>query len=1258
MYTKHTHIFRKSLIYSILCFLALNVAAQSRVLYEDFSSAKGSSPPSGWSYDLVSGNAKFDSFFFNNTKYVFAPSIQGNCAFFDVYNGGVQGASNGDGFYEDTYLITPFVNLDTTKDWTLAFDYHFMRLRSPVFAVLWRPNASTPWSRIWEDRSGAELTSHIEIQVFPGSAVKGKGQFAFNWQTTNNALTQGYLAIDNIEIYTKAKFDVRVLPDPLNRTVFCNDDVVDISFVVQNFGTSDVNLTPVKLKISYPLKDTVVLDTIKSIAKGQSISYSADAKYKFRPGYNYTIELVTAHLQDAVHFNDTAFAEIIYLDTLQKPNVKDVERCGNGTVDLFALTHLDDTTFWFDRNNVIQGKGKMFTTPLITADDTFIVRSSKLFSGKVNTYQGLNGFSTPSSGGAFVRVIANEHMVIHSLGQHFRDKGSFKADIYYKKGDYKGHESDSSAWSIIASIDGEAGGWGEFTKLPVKLIELFENDTASFCLAIRGNAPFTFKRVHVSIDVPSMSVFSDRVTNKRFVSGGKLYTGLSWDGEIHYWTVCTSEPDSVAVRIISRPKGVTLKAGTGFNGLFKAGTYSNPDQISEKGQVVYDITGPSIMTNKDYGKLWVIDNINVTTSGGVKVPDSLYYFVPPLFNIDYKLVFTPKGWLTDSTIAITFTVFDLTNGCDTSITRIVQVSLLPAPWFLVKEVCTGNQMFFEVEAKTINQPDLTYKWDFGDGTTSKGSNQVKVYNTAGKYKVKLTATNSFGISASVTREVNVLSRPRPLIDAKFACEGEPIHLEALRIKSSEKITWLIDGQRINDSVTVEHIYNSPGTYFVNLIASNVACADTVGRNVFQFHRPEVTFSAEGRCNYDTFLLFSNVKYSGEGNLGYKWLLNDQLFSTTKDWKGVMPESGGLSVKLITASQFQCSDTFTKMVSVLPSPKANFDVGLACFDVETKFYNKTKDTAGLNVKYQWSFGDGRFSTDINPVNNYQNTGETLVALRATANNGCSDRKDSLVIVKVKPNAKFSFSGSCDGQGVVFTNFSEQSDGTLHFEWDFGDGYTSALHSPVHAYRVEKTTTFIVNLRVYTDYQGCSDIYTEPVTISVNPVCEFRSIRSATDRAVWKFEPVELDSQNHDYTWVFVGSGVSTDASPVHKFEYTESDYSVILNIKNSEGCECFDSSNTVRTSWGLGFNQVKNSGITVFPNPATDVLNIAFDESVTAVPDQLRLTDIAGRIVMTEQLNKVTSMYKFDVSGINKGVYILICTNNSGQSIEIPVIISR
>ncbi len=73
---------------------------------------------------------------------------------------------------------------------------------------------------------------------------------------------------------------------------------------------------------------------------------------------------------------------------------------------------------------------------------------------------------------------------------------------------------------------------------------------------------------------------------------------------------------------------------------------------------------------------------------------------------------------------------------------------------------------------------------------------------------------------------------------------------------------------------------------------------------------------------------------------------------------------------------------------------------------------------------------------------------------------------------------------------------------------------------------------------------------------------------------------------------------------------------------------------------------------IYPNPAADVLNIDLNGQQF---DRLVVTDLTGRIVLNKSMKNVHSIYKLDVTGIEKGMYILML-KNSKESLTLRFVI--
>ncbi len=74
-----------------------------------------------------------------------------------------------------------------------------------------------------------------------------------------------------------------------------------------------------------------------------------------------------------------------------------------------------------------------------------------------------------------------------------------------------------------------------------------------------------------------------------------------------------------------------------------------------------------------------------------------------------------------------------------------------------------------------------------------------------------------------------------------------------------------------------------------------------------------------------------------------------------------------------------------------------------------------------------------------------------------------------------------------------------------------------------------------------------------------------------------------------------------------------------------------------------------AGIEVFPNPATDILNVEFQNELSGKIN-LALTDVSGRVVLNKNLNNITKgqISQINISELAKGVYVLSIENGSDK----------
>jgi PKD repeat protein len=144
-------------------------------------------------------------------------------------------------------------------------------------------------------------------------------------------------------------------------------------------------------------------------------------------------------------------------------------------------------------------------------------------------------------------------------------------------------------------------------------------------------------------------------------------------------------------------------------------------------------------------------------------------------------------------------------------------------------------------------------------------------------------------------------------------------------------------------------------------------------------------------------------------------------------------------------------------------------------LELTFSNQS---AGTDLAYLWTFGDGDSSMDVAPTHTYGTSGTYVVCLEATDTCGVTVSVCDTVTVTActAPVAAFAIADTND-LAITFTNQSTGSG--LSYSWTFGDGNTSTDAAPVHTY--DTTGTYTVCLEV-TDSCGTTISFCDDITLT--------------------------------------------------------------------------------------------------------------------------------------------------------------------------------
>jgi PKD repeat protein/nitrous oxidase accessory protein NosD len=147
---------------------------------------------------------------------------------------------------------------------------------------------------------------------------------------------------------------------------------------------------------------------------------------------------------------------------------------------------------------------------------------------------------------------------------------------------------------------------------------------------------------------------------------------------------------------------------------------------------------------------------------------------------------------------------------------------------------------------------------------------------------------------------------------------------------------------------------------------------------------------------------------------------------------------------------------------------------------------TDRSTGIPLSRQWNFGDSPLTfPDKNPVHVYQRSGTFSVSLLLTNFNGTSTAvKTGYITVIAKPKADF-LTNVTSGFAPLTVKFNDTStESPTSWLWDFGDGYTSAVHNPVHTYT--KGGTYTIRLTASNAAGSGSMTKTDYIVVPIIPV----------------------------------------------------------------------------------------------------------------------------------------------------------------------------
>jgi PKD repeat protein len=163
-------------------------------------------------------------------------------------------------------------------------------------------------------------------------------------------------------------------------------------------------------------------------------------------------------------------------------------------------------------------------------------------------------------------------------------------------------------------------------------------------------------------------------------------------------------------------------------------------------------------------------------------------------------------------------------GIDVATSVIEVMDVATAVFSHTSPIATGTPLTFTNQSIGT---DLSYLWDFGDGTTSSDLTPTHVFTQAGAYTVTLTAQNAVS-SDSVSSIVVVMDVPVAQFSSMATAPvGSTLAFTNLSTGTDLSYLWDFGDGTTSPDINPSHSFSQTGSYTITLTAVNAVGADEV-----------------------------------------------------------------------------------------------------------------------------------------------------------------------------------------------------------------------------------------------------------------------------------------------------------------------------------------------------------------------------------------------------------------------------------------------
>lgn len=426
-------------------------------------------------------------------------------------------------------------------------------------------------------------------------------------------------------------------------------------------------------------------------------------------------------------------------------------------------------------------------------------------------------------------------------------------------------------------------------------------------------------------------------------------------------------------------------------------------------------------------------------------------------------------------------------GCIDTITKIAAATVsMPLVNFSAADTVFCPETPLQFSDSTLGS-NLTYNWDFGDGSSSTLKDPIHSYtNKDTSYTITLIVTDRFGCQDSLTKTnyIRIVSPQAafsaydtasicPLLESKFVSES----------LNYDSLYWNFGDGNTSNLPSTSNFYERFGTYTVTHYArGRGGCIDSAS-SVVNVYNPSstlgFTYTPLEACNQLTVTFQVNPPpgtrfwvFFGDGK-------SDTSGATTLTHTYTRPNLYSPSVRLF--DNLDCIANVGGRQRILVKgvlPVFGMDQDKFCDNGQVQFTDFSIGNDDITSR-NWAFGDGNTSTDMDPSHFFASPGTYYVSQTVTTVTGCSATYTDTVRVYTTPTPVINGPDEiCLNEAVPFTASTLIPDSLTYWSWSYGSGQASQQQTVLGKFSSTGTVNF--QLRA-TNEIGCFRDTSKSVTV---------------------------------------------------------------------------------------------------------------------------------------------------------------------------------